>query len=228
MRALEVARRRQGDDVLAVGDAEHRELRPRELLLEDDRGAAAPEAALDQHRIDRGARFVDARADDDSLASRQSIRFHGDLPIALTSPGARPRGIREDGEVGRGNRGPGHQVLGERLARLDAARTAIWTEDVEARAAQRIANTRIHSRFGPEHDQAEALALREIDDADHVGSADRYVSRHPPRAAVARCAVDAFDQVRLHTLPDQRVLARPRPDDENLQLNIAIAAGVTI
>src|SRR5216683_4179452 len=36
-------------------------------------------------------------------------------------------------------------------------------------------------------------------------------------AAIARCAIDALDQLRLDTLPDQCVLAGAGPNDKNFQ-----------
>src|SRR4029077_5252078 len=61
------------------------------------------------------------------------------------------------------------------------------------------------------------LPLGEVDNANHVCCADGDVSRHAARAAVARRAVNALDQVGLHAFPDERVLAGARTDDEDLQ-----------
>src|SRR5260370_34137164 len=83
---LEVTRRREGDDVVPVRDREHRELGPLELLLDHDGGATASETALNEHRVDRGVRLIDARADDHTFASREPIRLDRDLALTLAGP----------------------------------------------------------------------------------------------------------------------------------------------
>ena len=133
----------------------------------------------------------------------------------LARPCLRRRGLREGLEVGGGDARAAHQVLGERLARLDLPGAAVGTEDVEARVPQRVAGAGLDRGLGAEHDQPHLLAFGEVDQADDVGRADGNVAGHSAGAAVAGCAVHALDELRLDALPDERVLTRPRPDDEN-------------
>ena len=100
MRALVIASRSEHDDVLAIGDPEDRELRPFEQLFDHDGGAAATEPTLDEDRIHRGVRLLDAVAHDHALSKRQAVCLDRDPASPLTRPGLCGRGLREDFEVG--------------------------------------------------------------------------------------------------------------------------------
>ena len=56
----------------------------------------------------------------------------------------------------------------------------------------------------------------------HVRGGDWHVARHAARTAVAGRTEDALDQLRLHALPHQRVLASARPDDEDLHSGLEV------
>src|SRR5260370_15965663 len=157
------------------------------------------------------------RADEHTLATREPGAFDRDLPLATSGPSPRRLGFGEDGELGGRNAGAHHQLFGERLARLDTTSAPIGAEHVESRLAQRIAHPRLDRGLGTQNDETESFAFGEIDDPRHIRGADGNVSRHAAGAAVAGRAVDALDQVGLHTFPDERVLTGARTDDEDLQ-----------
>src|SRR5207247_8066935 len=227
VRALVVAGRRKGDNLRAVGDRKQRELRPLEAFFDDDLLAAPAEALLDEQPVDRPVRLFDVLADDHALAASQAIRLHGHAAFALARPGlCRPR-RGEALEFGGGDTRAPHQLLGERLARLDAARAAVGAEDIESRMPELFADAGVDRRLWAEHHQAEPLAFGEVDETHHVGGADGDVARHATGAAVARRAVHALDEVRLDALPDERVLARPGTDDEDLHPRVSGAASAT-
>src|SRR5437867_4050276 len=99
-----------------------------------------------------------------SSTTASSTSWGGEYaPIPPARPRFRRRRLGEDLELGSRNARALHQRLGERLARLDATRSTVRPEDVEACMAQCVADTCIDRGLGAEHDEAEPLALREVD-----------------------------------------------------------------
>ena len=88
-------------------------------------------------------------------------------------------------------------------------------------ATQRIADAGVDSRLRPENHQPDPLLLGKRDEPDDVGGANRNVAPQPAGAAVAGRAVNALDQIRLHALPNQGVLASTGTDDEDLHQVVA-------
>src|SRR5206468_6890159 len=116
-----------------------------------------------------------------------------------------------------GNVGPVHEPFREGLARLDPSRPTVGSEHGKAGVAERIADARVDSRLRAQDDEPQALVLGEIHEPHDIRGADADVSPHAAGAAVAGRTVDALDEIRLHALPDERVLARAGADDEDLQ-----------
>ena len=220
MRALEVSCGRERDHVGAVGDAEDGKLWAFEQLLDHDGRAAATEPTLDQHGVDSRVRFGAGGAHDHTLAAREAVGLDRNATTAFLCPQFGGSRVRERLEVRGGDARVAHEVLGEGLARLDAARAAVRSEHIEAGVTHGVPHRCVDRRLWAQDDEPEALAAREVDELHDVGGGDRLVARHAAGAAVTGRAEDPLDEVGLDALPNERMFTRARADNQNLQRRV--------
>ena len=88
---LVVLRRRERQHVPAVGHDDEARLFAVEELLDDHARAGGAQRVADEHRIDRGVRFGDARRDDDAFAGREAVGLDDDRRALLRRHRRAPR-----------------------------------------------------------------------------------------------------------------------------------------
>ncbi len=119
--ALVVLRRQEGDCVLSVRKREEARLFAVEILLDDNLGSRASEAAL-EHHVDGAFRLVLRRSDDHALAGGQPVGLDDVRRIETRQIFLCPVGSCETSVGGGRNAGLVAQRLGEGLRGLDLGR----------------------------------------------------------------------------------------------------------
>ena len=171
----------------------------------------------DQHGVDGPVRLLPAPTDHHALAEGETVSFDRDLSVPLARPPPGRLGLCEDPVLRGRDAGRLHDFLGEGLAALDPARTAVGTEDGKAAVPQGVAHPGCDGSFGAEHDQADLLPARQPGELCRLIRLDRSVSRDARRAAVAGGDIETLAEWGGQALPGQSVLSRAGPDDQDPQ-----------
>src|SRR5207237_7597431 len=106
--------------------------------LDHDRGSGAAEVSAHEHGVDCAVRLLGAPAHDHALSHREAVRLDRDLTAALASPSPGWFGVAEGLVLGGRDSGRLHDLLGEVLAALDPAGSAVRSEDEDAAVAQGV------------------------------------------------------------------------------------------
>ena len=201
--------RERGD---AVADRQHRQLVAGEELLDQHRLLA--EAALDEHRLQRGPGLRLVGRDHHALARRQAVGL--DHRRVAVHGGQSVRHGLDDRVVGGRDAGRPHDLLGERLRALQAGRGGRRAEAGQPRAGARVGQARhqrglragdhqLHAGVGG--GGGEPLDVRRVGAGQHHG-----VARD---AGVAGRAQQLRRLRGARQRPHDRVLAPPGADDQD-------------
>ena len=172
-----------GSARLAVAQREHRQLVAVEELL-DDHGLVA-EAALDQHRLERGAGLALVRGDHDALARGQAVGLdHGRIAGDRGHPGLDSRVTTACAAVG--TPAASHDLLRVRLRALQArgGRERARSSATPA-AAQRVGEPGDERRLRADHDSSTpaAAAARRAPSVARRATSSAPASRRMPGVA---------------------------------------------
>ncbi len=107
------------------------------------------------------------------------------------------------------------ELLGERLAALDARGGGAGAEHGDARLATGVGDAGGERGVGPDDDQPGVHITRQVDDGLGVVGGDGDVGREAGGAAVAGRARDLEVDVAARAGPGQRVLAGPGAGDQD-------------
>ena len=119
----------------------------------------------------------------------------------------------EDAELGGRHVGVAHELLGERLARLELRGLLGRPKDAQLRLLKRIDHAMRQRLFRSHYGQPHVLFLGEADQAVEVVRFKRDVDAVRGGAGVAGSAEHALRARRLRQLPHQRVLATAFADN---------------
>ena len=150
MEPLVVTRRRQRHSARIGADGEHAHLGPVEEVLHHDRALGQP--------LCRPPRcFVSVLGHQDTLAGSEAIGLYDERAITTGEIVAGRVGIVEGLRSCGCHAGSGHDLLGERLRRLQAGRGPGRPEDGDAEGGHRIDDAGSERRFWAYHDQVHRL-----------------------------------------------------------------------
>ena len=194
----------------AVGDDEQRHLGTVKVLL--DHEAAPASQALS--RMAQG--FFPVVGDHDALTCRQ--------PVVLDHIGGGER-VQRDGDLddigahdaaGCGHPGRGHDLFCECLTAFELGRCSGRAEAPQSTFSHCVRSPMDQGELGSDDHQVRRHPVRQIGDGGGVAHVDRPGRAVQRDAGIAGGAHDLGDGGLTQELLDQRVLAGPRSDDEDL------------
>ncbi len=187
-----VLSRGEGKDDLAIGEGEKRGLLSFEELLNDNLAASLAEGSAQHDGVDRGDRLLDAAGDHHPFAGSQAVGLDDDgstLPFnELDSQVAVDKGVVGGG----GDTVLGHNILGERLAPLDAGRRPVGAENGQSGSAKAVDDAQGERQFGADNGQPDLLLPGKVEQSIDIVDRQRHAFGNFSDAGVARCAVETF------------------------------------
>ena len=200
---------------------------PREQLLDDDLASGVAEAQLGEAVVERSLRLLDAGAHDHALAEREPVGLDHACPAELGDERAEARAIVSlaGDPARRGDARRVHDLLRERLGRLDARRGSRGTEDGDAARVHASATPAAAAASGPMIDEVDRPFGGEPATAAASVTSTATFSAMRSGAAVARRHDDRKVRRVAPARPRQRVLASPGSDDEDSAYSHSIVDG---
>ena len=196
--------------VHAVGDDEERNLGTGEQFFEHDARSGVAKGLVDHRRFNRGFRGLAIGGHDHAFAGGQAVGLDDERVAELAGANRLERGLGGGADaVARGRHVvPLHEILGERLARLELRRALRGTEHPPALGLESIGQPVAERRFRADDRQ---IDLRTLDEPNHrlgVQYVDWFGGNGARDAGVARRANHVADAGFIGELPGQGVLAR--------------------
>ena len=205
-----------GLDHLAVGEAQHTDLRAGEELFHHDVVAGSSELFVQHDLLDALGGLLFVLADEHALAQRKAVGLDDHGVFALSLDVLHDLGGVVEGLILCGGDAVLlHEVFREDLGCLDAGSGLVRAESRDADCRQRIHHAQCQRVVLSHHDVVELFRLRKADHRFHVGGLDVDAVGVIADAAVAGRTPDfAAVGVLLQCL-DDGVLASAAANDQN-------------
>ena len=215
---LVVLRHRQADRLAPVADGEERRLHAGQILFDDDAAPGLAEPPVDHRLVHRPLGRGPIRGHRHPLAGREAVRLDDHREPEL-GPVHRAEGLARtaaDPEAGRRHRVPGHELLGERLARFEPRRVPAGPEEAPAARLEQVPHPAGERQLRPDDGEVDRFGLDVREQGRRIRDVERTRRCVPSRPRVAGGADHLSDRRLPPQLPRQRVLARAAPDDQHL------------
>ena len=207
--------RHHGLDHLAVGKAQHADLRAGEELLHDYVVAGRTELLVQHDLLDAVGGLLLVLADEHALAQRQTVRLDDHRVLALGLDVVHDFGGVVEGLILSGRDAVLlHQVFGEDLGGLDAGSRLVRAEGRDADLRQRIHHAQCQRVVLRHHHIIELFLRRKGHHGLHIGGLDVLALGVVADAAVARRAPDLAAVRALLQRLDDGVLPPAAADDQ--------------
>ena len=203
-----------GLDHLAVGEAQHTDLRAGEELFDHDMVAGSAELLVQHDLLHAVGGLLLVLTDEHTLAQSQTICLDDDRVLSLG-----PDVVHDLGRVvkrlipGGGNAVFLHQVFGEDLGSLDAGRCLVRAESRDTDRCQRIDHAQSQRVVLRDDDVIELFLRCKRDHGVHIGGLDVLALGVIADAAVAGCAPDLAAVRALLQCLDDGVLTSAAAND---------------
>jgi hypothetical protein len=202
---------------LAVGQHEVGDLGSLETFLEDDPGTGVAECALEHRRAHRVLRRLPILGDHDALPGGEAVRLD-DHCWAERIGAHELQGFisRVADAVSRGrHRMARHELLGERLARLQLCRGSGRAEEGPADLGKPVSYPSRQRRFRSDNREIRTEPFGERLNGTGIAERDQLSRERPCDSRVTGRAPDPLDPGVVGETPAEGVLARAGTEDED-------------
>ena len=195
--------------MLAVDHYDKARLFAVEELFDHDAVARIAKGVACQHILNGRFGFFERHRHDHAFPGGQTVGFDDNRRAFFTQVSQRGLDVGEVLILRRRNVMTREEIFGEGFGAFQLRCTFRWTEDFQARCAERIHHANHQRRFRADDGQIDVLGLGKAQQRRDIGHADSHVLQRGFQCGtgVTRCHEDGFNLRRLRRFPRQRVLA---------------------